>query len=109
MDNVVHIYSGAGSASAAEVYSRHLHRPTEHDLEGELKWPLIKPSCMTDALITKSIKLLILSQCMCSVLNYLKLNDEFIYFSTLKLPFEIGLKKGIMIWRHGGGGQIKTI
>lgn len=94
MDNVVHIYSGAGSASATEVYSRHLHRPIEHDLQGELKHPLENlPVWEMLWLQYKSIKLLILSKCMCSVLNYLKLNDEFIYFSTLELPFEIGLKK----------------
>lgn len=53
MSNVVHIYSGAGSASAAEVYSRHLHRPIEHDLQGELKHPLTKSPCWRDAMMTK--------------------------------------------------------
>lgn len=53
MDNVVHIYSGAGPLSGTEVYCRHLHRPIEHDRQDELKHPLMKSSCLRDAMITK--------------------------------------------------------
>lgn len=56
MGNVVHIYSGSRSASTAEVYPRHSHRPTGRDLQGELRHPLTKSFCLRDAMmITKYI------------------------------------------------------